>query len=141
MSIYCHSCGEKINEKSKFCPKCGTERLSSQDEGNNSSSKSTTNPTNVQDPDVTLFWVNFPPTVAYHMIWVGFVLVLLLAIVDPTSVWVGYVISLVGIWVDQKYATKVSEKWEPKKQWYTLGTFFLMIVTIPLYLYRRSKYV
>jgi len=75
------------------------------------------------------------------MIWVGFVLVLLLAIVDPTSVWVGYVISLVGIWVDQKYATKVSEKWEPKKQWYTLGTFFLMIVTIPLYLYRRSKYV
>lgn len=151
-TIFCYSCGEKINETNTFCPECGAkldESGSTESESQNTVNKVTKSEFEESTPDPTVEWLGypFPSKLAYHLTWGGMAFIFLGAFLQVFAGWpsgtsyLGLLISGIGIWVDMKYVTQVSEQWQPNKKSYLAGTFLLMILAVPLYLYRRRKYI
>lgn len=133
-SKYCYNCSEEIDVSISFCPECGVEHEKS-DEVNKPEKRES-------DPTVTLLGYQFPTVLAYHLIWIGPVFVITSALSRWGSVFIiGYLMSVIGVWVDAKYATKLSDNWDPNKQSYVIGILLAMIIAVPVYLNRRRKYV
>lgn len=94
------------------------------------------------DPDLPVTWLGIKirdPNIPYWSIYGGVVLVLLSA-AEPALFFVGYLIVGIAVHIDGKYVRTVCKRWKPSKS-YPVGAVLLMIVFVPLYLYRRSKYV
>lgn len=142
MSIYCYNCGEEIDELINYCPECGENQNQSEVTKRSASVEQTNNAREVPEPTITFGGFEIDPKISFNLIWIGAVVAVgsILAEVIALSV-VGYAMSMIGIWTDAEYATQVSDEWEPNKILYTAGAFLLMIVALPLYFYRRSKYL
>lgn len=167
---YCYNCGELIRASVNFCPECGADQVDSpaesvddrtdvtsarrrdkeQAQRQQSDKKerpagdltTSSDPNMEADPDLPVTWLGIKirnPTIPYWGIYGGVILALLGA-AEPSLILFGYLIVAIAVHIDAKYVRTVCKRWKPSK-WYPVGAILLMIVFVPLYLYRRSKYV
>lgn len=143
---FCFECGEKIKSNVSFCPECGAKH-DQENEMNavNPVENESSSELDIDSSNPTTTWLGYslPPALTYHLTWGGvvFILIALAAGWPRGTAYFGMFLSALGVWVDGKYATQLSEHWEPNMRAYLAGTILLQGITVPLYLYRRRKYV